>query len=162
MTSYIPTFAIVPISKGTPILYVKAWNEAMAFNAAKESAFGHAKHFWISIGQSGIDFSEDLVTHINLHSVKTHHLKTWPDFYNAIDAGRKTFEARKDDRAFRVGDVLILEEWDKDLRVYTGRSMIRYVTHILRGGHFGIEEGHCIMSISITPDTLINKTIKTE
>jgi hypothetical protein len=42
----------------------------------------------------------------------THKLKTWPEFFKAILAGDKTFEIRKDDRGFKVGDTLRLLEFD--------------------------------------------------
>jgi hypothetical protein len=42
----------------------------------------------------------------------THHLKTHPGPFADVLAGLKQFEIRKNDRAFAVGDVLVLEEWD--------------------------------------------------
>ena len=37
-----------------------------------------------------------------------HELKTWPQFWPALCDGSKTFELRKNDRGFEVGDILIL------------------------------------------------------
>ncbi len=42
----------------------------------------------------------------------THHLKTWPEFYQAVEEGRKTFEIRRNDRPYAVGDVLHLGEFE--------------------------------------------------
>ena len=87
-----------------------------------------------------------------------HHLKTWPEFYFAIGAGEKTWEFRKDDRGFRVGDVLVLEHWNPGRGrmggyEYTARGSpwiqtqrVR-VTYILHGGRCGIPEHFCVMSI---------------
>lgn len=78
----------------------------------------------------------------------THELKTWTAFYHDVAAGIKKFELRKNDRDFKVGDLLILEEWNTELKEYTGNSCVVRVVYILQGGQFGLEEGYVIMSIS--------------
>lgn len=77
-----------------------------------------------------------------------HALKTWPEHFDAITQGLKTFEVRRDDRAFNVGDTLRLAEWCPRRREYSGRVIAREVTHILRGGQFGIEDGYVVMSLA--------------
>ena len=49
-----------------------------------------------------------------------HRLKIMPEFFRAVTDGRKTFELRKDDRGFSVGDHLVLAEWDGE--DFTGRE----------------------------------------
>lgn len=39
----------------------------------------------------------------------THALKTWPQYWDDITKGLKTFELTKDDRPYKVGDGLILQ-----------------------------------------------------
>lgn len=47
----------------------------------------------------------------------THHLKTKPEYFQAVIDGKKTFEIRLNDRDFKQGDSVILEE-------YTGKEII--------------------------------------
>lgn len=92
--------------------------------------------------------------------MREHTLKVWPSVFAALLDGSKTFEFRKNDRDFAVGDELALYEWDPTKepsgftseydRKYvprTGRSMRARVTYIAHGGRFGIPEGYCVMSI---------------
>lgn len=76
----------------------------------------------------------------------THNLKTWPLYYSRVIHGFKTVELRKDDREFKVGDTLILEEWDPQMEMYTGRSCERLVTDILKGAPW-LADGYVAMSI---------------
>lgn len=76
-----------------------------------------------------------------------HHLKILPPYFKAVAQQKKTFEARKNDRDYKVGDVLILEEWAPGTG-YTGQMCARFVTYILYGGEFGIDKGYCVMALS--------------
>ena len=76
-----------------------------------------------------------------------HELKTWPEYYEEVFMGHKTFELRKNDRGFKKGDTLILKEWDNKTNEYTGRMLARNVIYIIEGGVFGLEAGYVIMSM---------------
>lgn len=85
-----------------------------------------------------------------------HRLKTWPVHFSQILEGKKTCEVRKNDRNFRVGDELLLQEyapenyWDPGDPVeseYTGRILHRRITHILKGEDYGIKNGYVVLSI---------------
>lgn len=83
-----------------------------------------------------------------------HYLKTWPEYFQAIEDGSKTFEIRWNDRKFEVGDTLILKEfvmtWDHRRGEYTGRQSMQVVTYILDGGkegRLGIAAGYVVMGI---------------
>ena len=41
-----------------------------------------------------------------------HELKCWPKFYESTMQGLKRFELRRDDWGFKVGDELLLKEWN--------------------------------------------------
>jgi len=78
-----------------------------------------------------------------------HRLKTWPEYHQAIRHHTKNFELRKDDRSFKVGDVLYLEEFNPDNQAYTGNVERREVTYVLRDATaFGLKEGYCILGLT--------------
>lgn len=79
----------------------------------------------------------------------THDLKTWPGPFTATWRGAKTFEWRRDDRGFRIGDDLRLREWQPRTKTYTGRLLLVRVLYILRGRKFGVPAGYCIMSFVV-------------
>ncbi len=79
-----------------------------------------------------------------------HDLKSWPEYFRHVSDGSKTFEIRRNDRGFKVGDMLNLREWKQELEEYTGRFAVRKITHIMRAIHkneMGLAPGFCIMSI---------------
>ena len=82
-----------------------------------------------------------------------HELKTWPETFNATLSGSKTFEYRKDDRGYEIGDLLKLLEFVPERSQYqvehgyTGRMITKRVTYVLRGGHFGVPEGYAVMGL---------------
>lgn len=66
--------------------------------------------------------------------MKTHYLKCWPKYFQAIASGDKTFDVRNgDDRQFEVGDHLTLKEWDPDSKVFTGMGLLMEVTYVMYG-----------------------------
>jgi ASC-1-like (ASCH) protein len=77
---------------------------------------------------------------------KEHHLKTWPEYFEAIANGTKTFELRKNDRDFNAGDILVLEEYNNVTQQYTGRKIYRRVGFIIKG-EWGLPENVCCMSL---------------
>lgn len=71
-------------------------------------------------------------------------MKILPQFYTAVEDGRKTFELRKADRSFAVGDSLVLCEWDG--KAYTGRELRVDIGYIL-GGYDGLVPGYVILGL---------------
>jgi hypothetical protein len=77
---------------------------------------------------------------------QTHRLKTWPVFFRDVIDGKKDFELRKDDRDFRVGDWILLEEFDPIREQYTGRVLTKRIKHVVRDvPRFGLLEGYAIL-----------------
>ena len=95
--------------------------------------------------------------------MRVHQLKCWPEFFEPLRAGTTTFEARRNDRDFRVGDMLVEQEWvphdslNSGLGDYTGRALKLTVTYILHGikdnNVTGIREGFCVMAVNLTDDS---------
>ncbi|CEQ19681.1 ASCH/PUA domain-containing protein [Paraclostridium sordellii] len=76
--------------------------------------------------------------------MELHELKILPEYYEKVISGEKSFEVRKDDRQFSVGDLIRLKEFDKD---FTGRDYLVKIIYKLNGGNYGLEKGYCILSI---------------
>lgn len=76
--------------------------------------------------------------------MRVHVLKTWPAFFDTQASGAKTFEVRRDDRGFEVGDVLVLRKWDPASEAYTGGTLGRRVTYVCLESF--VAPGFCVMS----------------
>lgn len=90
------------------------------------------------------DFADDRSPSKNINE---HELKIWPHFFKAVLDGSKKFEIRKNDRNFKIGDKIILKEWDPKIEDYTGRSLSKWISFIVSDGNFGIEKDYCVMSV---------------
>jgi hypothetical protein len=59
-----------------------------------------------------------------------HKLKIWPEHFQAKLAGLKPWEHRVNDRGFKLGDYLRLEEWCPKWKCYTERSMLTKIVYL--------------------------------
>ena len=83
-----------------------------------------------------------------LSRVGVHVLKTWPEYFEAVYFGDKTFEVRFDDRDYKVGDTLVLREWDPKTKEYSGRQLEVRVTYLMKDDKFGfLKPGAIVMGI---------------
>jgi ParB family chromosome partitioning protein len=78
-----------------------------------------------------------------------HELKILPEYFAEVASGSKTFELRRNDRQFRVGDVLRLCEYEPECGRYTGNRVDAVVTSLLPGGRFDLPDHLCVMSIRV-------------
>ena len=78
-----------------------------------------------------------------------HELKTWPEFWDAIHDGRKTFELRYNDRGFQAGDQLRLFRWNKAHSCYTApyKPITVTVTYVASGRLFGLHDNWVCLGI---------------
>jgi len=75
-----------------------------------------------------------------------HYIKILPEYYRAIESGKKTFEVRFNDRNYQVCDILHLQEWLNG--GYTGREIIAEVTYIIDDPNY-CKEGYIIMAMKV-------------
>jgi hypothetical protein len=78
-----------------------------------------------------------------------HELKTEQDAFQLVWAGIKTWELRKDDRAFRPGDEIVLQEFiDGE---YTDREISGFITFVSppQWVAYGLQPGHVVFSFDV-------------
>ncbi len=63
--------------------------------------------------------------------------KIHPEYFEVVSSGKKKYELRLNDFEISEGDTLMLEEWDPELKEYTGRSIEKKATYV---GRFKIDE----------------------
>jgi ASC-1-like (ASCH) protein len=74
-----------------------------------------------------------------------HELKILPEYFEKVKDKKKTFEIRKNDRDFKVGDTLLLREHDQ--KKYTGREITRKIIYVLGDKSGYVLDGYVVMSI---------------
>ncbi|KND47378.1 MAG: hypothetical protein AB199_03040 [Parcubacteria bacterium C7867-004] len=68
--------------------------------------------------------------------MKTVEKKILPEYFEEILSGRKTYELRLNDFDIHEGDTLLLKEWSKERKEYTGREISKTVGFV-RGWKLG-------------------------
>ncbi len=58
--------------------------------------------------------------------------KAWPELFGKVLNGEKNFDVRLNDFKCKPGDILILREWNPKTKKYTGRSLKKKITFILK------------------------------
>ncbi len=76
--------------------------------------------------------------------MSVHILKITPKYYSDIIHGYKTFEIRNNDRDFKEGDELNLQEYDNG--TYTGKSVEVKVIGVMRN-YPGVHPDYVVMYI---------------
>jgi hypothetical protein len=73
-----------------------------------------------------------------------HELKILPEYFQAVADRDKTFEIRKNDRDYKVGDRLILREYESARGGFTGRELSKNITYIT---DYAQADNYVVMSI---------------
>lgn len=90
--------------------------------------------------------------------MKIHELKILPQYFNAVVSNKKTFELRKDDRGFQVGDILMLKEFNLQEKYetidgaetyFSGKKVLRQISYILKdeSESMGLSKDYAILGI---------------
>lgn len=79
--------------------------------------------------------------------MKTHMLKSWPEEFRKVRDGLKRHEVRTFDRDFKMGDHIILQEWDPVEKQVTGYIQEVVITDITRPGTFSLPAHLGVLSI---------------
>ena len=77
---------------------------------------------------------------------RTHYIRLAATYYDDVKAGIKTFELRKNDRDYRTGDILEMNEFTDGRN--TGRVIRCRVTYMLEE-YTGLTDGYCILGIKV-------------
>lgn len=77
-----------------------------------------------------------------------HRLKTLSKYFNVVCDGKKTFEVRKDDRGFQVGDTLVLEQYENGQYQYANCEVkITYILGRNEAERMFVPKGYVILGI---------------
>lgn len=78
---------------------------------------------------------------------KRHEVKIAASHYDDVASGKKSFELRKNDRGYKVGDRLKMLEFIDGK--HTGRTIDADIVYMLEE-YTGLQEGYCILGINVT------------
>lgn len=76
----------------------------------------------------------------------THQIKLEAEFFDDAAAGRKNFELRKNDRNYKEGDILEMEEVKDGTK--TGRKCSKRIVYMMENFE-GLENGYCILGCEL-------------
>jgi hypothetical protein len=80
----------------------------------------------------------------------SHVLKTWPEPFKAIWNGTKRHEVRLFDREFKVGQRVLLVEWDNLTKMETGRNIDVRITYITEPGTWDLPKRVGVFSFRVS------------
>lgn len=72
-----------------------------------------------------------------------HRVKIKQEYAEAYYNGLKPWEVRKNDRNYKVGDTIEFQI------IESGNKYQREIIYIFEGGVYGIQEGYCVMTLSV-------------
>lgn len=88
--------------------------------------------------------------------MKLHELKILHEYLIDVSIGKKTFELRKNDRDYQVGDLIRFIDVREDdsaanknqIEPYIDENALYRITYVLKGvEQYGIDKDYCILAI---------------
>lgn len=73
-----------------------------------------------------------------------HELKTINPYFQKSYEKQKTFEVRNNDRNFKVGDIVRLNEYHEKRNFFSGRYVEGVITYILREYSDALNANYCV------------------
>lgn len=89
---------------------------------------------------------------------KLHELKTETKYFKLVWNGLKRFEIRLNDRNYKVLDMVKLNEWDTEKKDCTDRYIFGYISCIIDGGQFGLDENYCVFGLNVVYKSSTNES----
>ncbi len=99
---------------------------------------------------TGKDFARNyhaIALHVDEQGRRCHHLKSHPQNFRDVLLHLKRSEIRRNDRDYRAGDTLLLQDWDTETSSYIGHQMYANVIHVEDCTPFGLP-GFVVLSLS--------------
>lgn len=96
--------------------------------------------------QAEIDKMNSLPSEMKEDGQKVHQIRLGVSFFDDACSNIKSFELRKNDRDYKVGDILEMMEFADGRN--TGRMVRKLVTYILED-YTGLDDGYCIMATKL-------------
>jgi len=81
--------------------------------------------------------------------MKTHYLKTVQPFFTEVKNGTKTFELRRNNRDFQVGDEVYLQEYDLTTNSFSGLEVRANITYVLKDWE-SLDKDYCVFSLKVS------------
>jgi ribosomal protein S17 len=92
---------------------------------------------------------------------KTHFLKTINPYFGQVWDLNKKFEFRKNDRNFKIGDIVYLQEYYPLNKYFSGSEIKVKITSLLKDFE-GINKDYCVFSFSVIERILMNVDLEGE
>lgn len=82
-----------------------------------------------------------------------HDVKIWPKWFDAVRDGKLNFNVRRNDRDYKVGDTLVMQEFNPGTGVYSDRKIEKKITYVETGdadrhGMPGIQHGYAVLGLA--------------